>query len=94
MKFTAAISGTVTAINRGAKRVLQSVVIEADGSNEAVQFQKFDAAALNSLDAGVVKQQILDSGLWTAFRTRPFSAIRKLTVPPGRFLSLQLTPTL
>lgn len=75
VKFTAAISGTVTHINRGAKRVLQSVVIEADGSNEAVEFTAFAADKLASLDAAVVKQQLLDSGLWTAFRTRPFSQV-------------------
>jgi Na+-transporting NADH:ubiquinone oxidoreductase subunit A len=82
VKFTAAISGTVTAINRGAKRVLQSLVIEADGSTDAVQFPKFDATALNSLEAGAVRQQLLDSGLWTAFRTRPFSAIPAIDSEP------------
>lgn len=82
VKFTAAISGTVTAINRGAKRVLQSLVIEADGSAEAVQFPKFAADALNSVDAGTVKQQLLDSGLWTAFRTRPFSTIPAIDSEP------------
>lgn len=71
--FTAAISGTVTAINRGAKRVLQSVVIAADGTDEAVQFESFAAGQLDSLSAETVRKQLLQSGLWTAFRTRPFS---------------------
>ena len=82
VKFTAAISGTVTAINRGAKRVLQSVVIEADGSDEAVQFGKYDAGQLATLDSAVVRQQLLDSGLWTAFRTRPFSAVPAIDSTP------------
>jgi Na+-transporting NADH:ubiquinone oxidoreductase subunit A len=49
VKFTAAISGTVTAINRGAKRVFQSLVIEADGSGESVQFASYPVAQLASL---------------------------------------------
>jgi len=71
--FTSPISGTVTVINRGAKRVLQSVVIEADGTDEAVQFESFGVSQLDSLPADTVRKQLLQSGLWTAFRTRPFS---------------------
>lgn len=71
--FTSPVSGTVSAINRGAKRVLQSVVIDTDGSDDAVQFQSFSAAELTSLEGQVVRKQLLESGLWTAFRTRPFS---------------------
>lgn len=71
--FTSPISGSVKAINRGAKRVLQSVVIEADGSNDAVQFPSYTAEQLSSLEASAVRKQLLESGLWTAFRTRPFS---------------------
>ena len=48
VKFTASVAGTVKLINRGAKRVLQSVVIEADGSNDSVQFTAFGADATSS----------------------------------------------
>ncbi len=82
VKFTAAIAGTVTAINRGAKRVFQSLVIEADGSNESVQFTAYSANQLATLDDAVVKQQLLDSGLWTAFRTRPFSQVPAIDSTP------------
>ncbi len=82
VKFTASIAGTVKLINRGAKRVLQSVVIEADGSNDSVQFTAFGADKLAALDSAVVKQQLLDSGLWTAFRTRPFSQIPAIDSAP------------
>ncbi|MDP4537245.1 Na(+)-translocating NADH-quinone reductase subunit A [Alkalimonas collagenimarina] len=70
--FTAPASGTVVEINRGAKRVLQSVVIEVGGS-DAVQFEKYSADQLSSLTADQVRKNLVDSGLWTAFRTRPFS---------------------
>ncbi|MFM9597457.1 hypothetical protein ACKI1O_49995, partial [Streptomyces scabiei] len=72
MSFTAPASGTVTAINRGAKRVLQSVVIKVEG-DEQITFNKYDREQLTSLTDEQVRQNLLDSGLWTALRTRPFS---------------------
>lgn len=82
VKFTASVAGTVKLINRGAKRVLQSVVIEADDSNDAITFPSFGVAQLASLDSAAVKQQLLDSGLWTAFRTRPFSQVPAIDSTP------------
>ncbi|WP_337843056.1 Na(+)-translocating NADH-quinone reductase subunit A [Rheinheimera sp.] len=72
--FTAAVAGTVKEINRGAKRVLQSVVIEADG-DDAISFDHYDAAQLASLTGEQVRKNLQQSGLWAALRTRPFSAI-------------------
>lgn len=72
VKFTAPLAGTVKEINRGAKRVLQSVVIAAAG-NDAVQFAKYSADQLAGLSREQVVQNLVDSGLWVAFRTRPFS---------------------
>lgn len=72
VKFTAPLAGTVKYINRGAKRVLQSVVIEASG-NDAVQFAKYSAEQLAGLSREQVVQNLVDSGLWVALRTRPFS---------------------
>ncbi|WP_166837258.1 Na(+)-translocating NADH-quinone reductase subunit A [Rheinheimera pleomorphica] len=72
VKFTAPLAGTVKEINRGAKRVLQSVVIEATGS-DAVQFARYSADQLAGLSREQVVQNLVDSGLWVALRTRPFS---------------------
>lgn len=72
VKFTAPLAGTVKEINRGAKRVLQSVVIEAAGS-DAVQFASYSADQLAGLSREQVVQNLVDSGLWVALRTRPFS---------------------
>jgi len=44
VRYTAPASGVISAINRGAKRVLQSVVIDIEG-DEAVQFPAFNAEA-------------------------------------------------
>ncbi|MEM7017520.1 MAG: Na(+)-translocating NADH-quinone reductase subunit A [Pseudomonadota bacterium] len=72
--FTAPGAGEVIAINRGAKRVFQSVVIHLDGDEEET-FDQHDAGTLTQLDAEQVRKQLLGSGLWTAFRTRPYSKI-------------------
>jgi NADH:ubiquinone oxidoreductase, Na(+)-translocating, A subunit len=70
--FTAPASGTVAAINRGERRVLQSVVIRIEGDEQRA-FTRFDADDFATLGRDVVQAQLLESGLWTAFRTRPFS---------------------
>ncbi len=72
VKFTAPIAGTVKEINRGAKRVLQSVVIAAAG-DAAERFEQYSADQLSTLSAEQVKENLVNSGLWVALRTRPFS---------------------
>ena len=72
--FTAPGAGEITAINRGHKRVLQSVVIRLEGDEEE-RFQQFDAARLGELDRGVIQENLIQSGLWTALRTRPYSKV-------------------
>ncbi len=74
VKFTAPAAGKVIEVNRGAKRVLQSVVIEVAGEEQVI-FDKFEAAQLSGLDREVIKTQLVESGLWTALRTRPFSKV-------------------
>ena len=80
--FTAPASGTITVINRGEKRVLQSVVIDVQG-DEQVTFTKYNADELNTLSSEQVKQNLVESGLWTAFRTRPFSKVPALDAEPS-----------
>ncbi|MDU1092064.1 MAG: Na(+)-translocating NADH-quinone reductase subunit A [Leclercia adecarboxylata] len=70
--FTAPASGTVVAIHRGKRRVLQSVVIRLEGDRQR-EFTRYDVADLPSLTRQAVQAQLLESGLWTALRTRPFS---------------------
>lgn len=85
--FTSPGAGTVKAIHRGAKRVLQSVVIELDGDEE-VSFQSYAEAELANLSTEQVKQNLLASGLWTSFRTRPYSKIpNPETTPKSIFVT-------
>lgn len=72
--FTSPGCGVVKAINRGARRVLESVVIELSGSDEAL-FLAYAEAQLGDLTGQQVKDNLLNSGLWTGLRTRPYSKI-------------------
>ncbi len=74
VKFTSPGAGVVKQINRGARRVLQSVVIELKGKEEEV-FNKYSDAELKDLNAEQIKENLLASGLWTAFVTRPYGKV-------------------
>jgi len=72
--YTAPASGLVSAINRGAKRVFQSLVIDVEG-DEHESFPSYSADQLTGLDRQVVAENLIQSGEWTALRTRPFSKV-------------------
>lgn len=77
VRYTAPAAGIVSAINRGSRRVLQSVVIDIDG-DEAESFASYSAQEAAGLDAATIREQLVQSGLWTALRTRPFSKVPAL----------------
>lgn len=79
--FTAPASGKIVAINRGEKRILQSVVIELQ-EGEQESFAKYKRAELSNLSEAQVRENLQKSGLWTAFRTRPFSKIPAVDAVP------------
>ncbi|WP_339842787.1 Na(+)-translocating NADH-quinone reductase subunit A [uncultured Halopseudomonas sp.] len=79
--YTAPASGVISAINRGEKRVLQSVVIDIEG-DEAVSFAAHDEASLAGLDPKLVREQLIESGMWTALRTRPYSRVPAVDSEP------------
>jgi len=76
VQFCAPGRGTVVSINRGARRVLQSVVVELEdsGIEEPVFTALSEEQVYRSLREEIVAR-LLQSGLWTAFRTRPFSQV-------------------
>ncbi|MES0873122.1 Na(+)-translocating NADH-quinone reductase subunit A [Sinimarinibacterium thermocellulolyticum] len=79
---TAPGAGEVVAINRGARRVLQSVVIRLDGNDE-ITFKSWSADQLGTIAVDEVREQLRVSGLWTALRTRPYSRVPKLDATPA-----------
>ena len=79
--FTAPGAGTVSAIHRGEQRLLQSVVIDLEG-DEAVEFARYGDAEIDRLDDPAVRTNLIDSGLWTALRARPFSKVPAIDAKP------------
>lgn len=76
---TAPGAGTVVAIHRGDRRALRSVVIELDeselggGTPAEVEYESLAGVELNALTSEQVRAALIESGLWTTLRARPFS---------------------
>ena len=86
--YTAPASGRVSAINRGARRVFQSLVIEVDDAAERRSWGAIGAADAAALSAADVKDRLIDSGEWTAIRVRPFNKVADpATSPSGLFIT-------
>jgi len=73
--YTSPGSGVVSSINRGFQRAFLSIVIELDGNEEEI-FATYTPEQLASIDRQAVVDNLVASGLWTTFRTRPFSSPR------------------
>lgn len=73
--YTAPAGGRIRAINRGARRVLESVVIDIDEEAEPIAFARCEAGEIPNLERGRIVENLLASGLWPALRTRPFSKV-------------------
>lgn len=68
--------GIVTAINRGPRRVLESVVVKLQPAEaEDVSFEPLTDDQQAALGREQVTERLVRTGLWTAFRTRPFSQV-------------------
>ena len=68
--FTTPVNGRVIKIERGRRRSLVSLVIMNDGTTDPIEF-----AIPDSSSSSEVRQQMLQSGIWTSFKTRPFGHI-------------------
>jgi Na+-transporting NADH:ubiquinone oxidoreductase subunit A len=80
--YTAPGAGVVSAVHRGEKRVLQSVVIDLEGDDE-ITFASYSSDQLEGLSSEQVRENLQQSGLWTALRTRPFSKVPAVDAVPN-----------
>ena len=95
---TAPGAGRVSGIHRGEKRALQSVVIDLSdgeqrgepGPDEFASFAGYTGAAPESLTRDQIRTLLVESGLWTAIRERPFS---KVPAPDATADALFITAT-
>ncbi len=72
--FTTPVSGTVSAVNRGEKRRILNVTVEADAEQS---YKKFEVPSLESATRSDVIRLLLESGLWPMIIQRPFGVIAK-----------------
>ncbi|MEP2782364.1 MAG: Na(+)-translocating NADH-quinone reductase subunit A [Pseudoruegeria sp.] len=72
--YVAPANGRVRAINRGARRVLESIVIDVDDARAAGKdFGSVDD--VSAVTADIAREKLAASGLWTGFTTRPYSKV-------------------
>ena len=82
IRYTAPVSGKVTAICRGSKRKFLSLIIERDETPLGIEFASWSHKQIKALSKNVIVEQLLASGMWCAFRARPYSKIPTPDVIP------------
>lgn len=79
--YTAPAAGRVVAVNRGAKRKFESLVIEVEG-DAAAEFPGVAGTSLDSMDRTTLVGHLVLSGLWPALRTRPYGQVPLISGSP------------
>ena len=72
IKFVSPVSGEVTAVNRGEKRKVLSIVVKPDAQIEYEDFGKKNVASMN---ADQVKDALLNGGMWPFIKQRPYDIV-------------------
>ena len=88
--YTAPGAGTVVAINRGHRRAFQSIVVELNEAERAGEPTEADLATFDAytgkgpgeLTPDEIKALLIESGLWTSLRARPFGRVANPAVAP------------
>lgn len=85
IKYCSPVSGKLIAINRGAKRAVTEVVIQADSK---IKFKKLSFGSLHDLDASQIIEALMGSGIWPSIISRPFGVVADpKTQPRDIFIS-------
>ncbi len=77
--FSSPVSGEVTAVNRGEKRKILSVVVTPDGANES---ERFETGPIGELTRDGVRETLLRAGFWPMLIQRPFGVIADTAATP------------
>ena len=80
VRYTSPGSGQVVAVNRGDRRAFQSVVVQLDqaelaGTGDTVSFDAYTGKHPSELDRDQIRDLLVESGLWTSIRQRPYSRV-------------------
>ena len=79
LKFVSPVSGVVTSVERGARRKVLNIVVEAAAEQDYEEFGKKDVNALNGES---VKAALLEAGMFAFIRQRPYDVIADPTTYP------------
>ena len=79
MLFASPVSGVVTAVERGEKRRILNITIQAD---KEIQYSELGQKNPSTLSAEAVKQAILDSGIWFLIKQRPYDIVANPDITP------------
>lgn len=90
--FTAPAAGKIVAVNRGERRVFQSVVIEVAATEDYQNFESYSAKDISAWSGEEVKKLLIESGLFTALRRRPYDKVALVNeVPDALFITAMNT---
>lgn len=79
VKFVSPVSGVVTSVERGERRKVLRIVVEAAAEQDYEEFGKMNPA---NMSAAQVKEALLNAGMFAFFRQRPYDVIADPTVEP------------
>jgi Na+-transporting NADH:ubiquinone oxidoreductase subunit A len=76
VRYTAPVTGRISELHRGERRALVSVVVDAEPqSKDRVRFSSWSGRPAATLADAEVRALLIESGLWTALRGRPFGRV-------------------
>lgn len=79
VKFVSPVSGVVTSVERGARRKVMSITVEAASEQDFVEFGK---KVVSNLNGEAVKEALLESGMFAFIKQRPYDVVADPTVAP------------
>jgi len=79
LKFVSPVSGVVTSVERGARRKVLNIVVEAAAEQDYEEFGTMNPVQMTGEE---VKQALLNAGLFAFVRQRPYDVIADPTAQP------------
>ena len=94
IKFVSPVSGEVSAVNRGEKRKVLSIVVKSDAQ---IEYEDFGKKNVSSMKSEEVKEAILNAGMWSFIKQRPYDIVATPSETPrdifvSAFYSAPLAP--
>lgn len=72
--YVSPVSGTVSLINRGERRRIMEVIVDAGTSNVVLEFEKADPLSLSGSE---IRLLLLKSGMWPFIKRRPYGIVAR-----------------